>query len=272
MFLIVFACIAAHGQTAPVFEAASIKPATPLGPHGMRFVQTGGPGTSDPGRFTCQNCTLYQVVLTAYATQPFKFSGPDWLQDRRFDISAKVPDGATKEAFREMLQNLLSERFKLAVHREQRAAAVYELTLAKSGHKLKEPESGEPPPKLSPQSDILQKDAEGYPILPPGMVMAISDAHARIRSINQPMVWLVGMLENQLGSGVTDATGLKGKYDFVLSWVFDQPGVSATTASDPSGPTLPDALQSQLGLKLERKKGTIEMLVVDHIEKAPTEN
>lgn len=264
LILIVLACLAAQCQTltlTPAFEAASVKTAIPLGPLGMRFIRSGGPGTPDPGTYRCRNCSLFQIVLEAYGIElPAKFSGPEWLQSVRFDISAKLPEGATRESFQSMLQNLLAERFKLAIHREKKEMRVYELAVARNGPKFQEAV-----PKDAPQDDQpaqkLKTDSEGYPVLAPGMTMAVVPGHARLRSENRPMEWLAGMLSNQMGSPVVDATELRGKYDFVLSWALDD-----------AGPTLLSALQSQLGLKLEEKKAPVEMLVVDRIEKVPTEN
>src|SRR5580704_15741563 len=99
-------CLAAQAQTSqPTFEVASVKPATPLGPLGMRADRTGGPGTGDPGTYTCQNCPVEWVVSEAYDIRSYKYAGPDWLGNVRFDFAAKVPAGTTKEAFRAMLQN-----------------------------------------------------------------------------------------------------------------------------------------------------------------------
>jgi uncharacterized protein (TIGR03435 family) len=264
-------CIAAQGQTA-MFEVASVKTATPLGPMGMRSNRKGGPGSSDPTMYVCENCPVYWVVSEAYDVQPFEFEGPDWLQNVRFDFAAKVPPGTTKAAFRIMLQNLLAERFKMAAHREKKAMGVYELTVAKNGPRLREsapkdaPQAGGPPEKV-------QRDRDGFPILGPGMTMAAIPGHARIGSDNQTMAWLAKMLTGQLQSPVIDATGLTAKYDFLLSWAFEDNSASdGAAALDAYRPALISAVQSQLGLKLGQKKGQVEVLVVDHIEKAPTEN
>jgi uncharacterized protein (TIGR03435 family) len=112
------------------------------------------------------------------------------------------------------------------------------------------------------------------------MTMAVAPGHARIRSDNQPISWFVRMLSGQLHSPVIDATALMAKYDFVVSWSFEENGApvgsaagdAAVPAMDPYRPALINAVQSQLGLKLEQKKGYAEVLVVDHIEKAPSSN
>jgi uncharacterized protein (TIGR03435 family) len=126
----------------------------------------------------------------------------------------------------------------------------------------------------------MARDGDGYPILSPSMTLAIAYDHARLRSDNQSMEWFIGMVKQYLGGPVTDATGLKGTYDFVLSWTFEgrnvtrAPAADGTpaAASDPTGPDLITAIQTQLGLKVERKKGLADVLVIDSVEKAPTEN
>jgi len=102
--------------------------------------------------------------------------------------------------------------------------------------------------------------------------MAIMSDHARLRSDNQPMAWLVRMLAGQLQSPVIDVTGLTGKYDFVLSWSIEEDNASGVSIGDAFRSALISALPSQLGLKLEQKKCQVEVMVIDHLEKAPTEN
>jgi uncharacterized protein (TIGR03435 family) len=263
--LIAVACSVGNAQT---FEVASVKPATPLGPMGMRAEQKGGPGTSDPGIFICQNCTLYWVLADAYKIHSYDFSGPDWLQSARFDFSAKIPVGTTKEDFQKMSANLLTERFKMAMHRETRQIEVYDMTVAKNGPKFKE-STPKDASKDNGQAGPLKHDADGFPILRPGTSMAMAPGHARLQSEDQTMAWFAEMLSNQLQSPAHDATGLTAKYDFAFSWSWEEnaPGAREAAAAD-----IISQLPAQLGLKLERKKGPVEVLVVDHMEKAPTAN
>jgi uncharacterized protein (TIGR03435 family) len=264
-------CAAAQGQSSgPTFEVASVKPATPLGPMGMRSDRKGGPGTSDPGMYVCRNCPISWVLSEAYDLMPFEFTGPERLETARFDFEAKIAASTTKAAFRMMLQNLLVERFKMTVHREKREMPVFELAVAKNGPKIREAVPANGAKDDRPAGEV-QRDKDGFPILTGGMTMAVVPGHARIRSDNQPISWFVRMLAGQFHGPVVDATGLKGNYDFLLSWAFgeaDAPGGSA----DAYRPALVSAIQSQLGLKLEQKKGSAELLVVDSIEKAPTAN
>jgi uncharacterized protein (TIGR03435 family) len=281
LILIALVCFAVQGQAPkPTFEVASIKPATPLGPLGMRANRKGGPGTTDPGMYTCENCPVSWVLSEAYDLQPFEYGGPDWTQNVRFDFRAKVPSGTTKDVFLAMLQNLLADRFMLVVHREKKAMTVYELTVAKNGPKFLESVPKDAPKEDGPPGD-LRRDRDGFPILPVGTTMAAVPGHARIRSDNQTMAWFVRMLAGQLQGPVIDATELKAKYDFIVSWAYgENSGRGASAASgvpeamdlEPYRPALINAVQSQLGLRLEEKKGQVAVLVVDHMEKVPSEN
>jgi uncharacterized protein (TIGR03435 family) len=267
----------AYGQSAnsrPAFEVASVKPSAPPDGRPRITASSGGPGTDDPSRITIQNYMLLGLVAEAYQVATFQVSGPGWLEDSRetqFDIRAKVPDGTTKEQVPLMMQNLLAERFHLTFHREKKEGNVYELVVAKNGPKLKastkdpapqngrEPPSG--PPKLGP---------DGFPALPPGRGyrMAMMNDRASAQFTDGSMSELAGLVAGQLGRPVTDATQLRGKYEFTLRWSMQGLG----KPGDDPGPTLFVALQEQLGLKLEQKKGMIDMIVIDHIDKVPTDN
>jgi uncharacterized protein (TIGR03435 family) len=272
-------CWIAPAQTPkPDFEVASVKPATPLGPIGLRSDRKGGPGTSDPGLYTCRNCPLAWVLYEAYDLKTYEFQGPDWLANTRFDFEARIPAGTTKPVFQQMLQNLLADRFKLAVHREQKAMEVYEMTVAKNGPKFKESTPAAPAAAAADGPGQIKRDAEGFPILGPKMMMAVVPGHARLRSDSQTMSWLADQLSAQLGGPVTDATALKGKYDFILSWAFGEetaavvPGEAGAPHVDAYRPALINAVQAQLGLKMDRKKAPVEVLIVDHADKSPTAN
>jgi uncharacterized protein (TIGR03435 family) len=258
----------AAAQDSPQFDVASIKPAPPPDMRGMRVSSRGGPGTDDPGMFRCENCAVSGLISRAFDIRDYQLSGPDWMQNARFDVSAKIPPGATKEQFGQMLQNLLADRFKMTFHRDKKEMPVLNLVLAKNGPKFKESVPTEinpddPPPPPGPP----QKDANGFPILPKrkGMSMSISNDRAAVSSSEEAMSEFAGMLSGQLRLPVIDATGLTGKYDLAMTWV---PG----NAPDNPGPTIYTALQEQLGLKLESKKGSVDIIVIDHLEKTPTEN
>jgi len=307
--LIACASLAAYGQaqgqaSGPTFDVASIKPAPPPSGRGMVMGMQGGPGNKDPELYRCNNCNIPMLITKAYDIQHYQLSSPSWMDTVRFDISARVPVGATKEQFNLMLQNLLAERFKLAIHRDQKEMQVYDLVVAKGGLKIKE--SVEDPAKDNAQDDSLPPpppggrdgrgpnlDKDGYPVIPKGCngcIMVVPGGKARLHLEKDTMKGLAEMLALQLGKPVTDATGLKGKYDFDVSFDMEQMGMGrgglapasgGGAAPGPGGNTplgdsdlgvpILGAIQSQLGLRLESKKGQVEMIVV-HAEKVPTEN
>ena len=281
----VFTSCAMSGQPAGglVFEVASIRP-VPAPTGGVARGPSGGPGTRDPGLYTCTFCGLIPLILQAYDLKDFQLSAPNWIQNELFDINAKVPEGATKEQFGLMLRHLLEDRFKVATHRETREIPVYELVVSKNGSKLKATTEEAKPGDSEAWSPGLDKD--GYPTVPPGRAAMIANVRGtmRMRAKKETIEQLIAILSAQMRGPVTDSTGLKGEYDFTLSWTRDLDAATVATPSSESRsplagisgtdsePTLFDALQSQLGLRLERKKGRIEMLVIDHIEKVPTQN
>jgi uncharacterized protein (TIGR03435 family) len=232
---------------------------------------SGGPGTRDPGQFHCLNMSLQDLVIEAYGIAPYQFSGPPWMSEQRFDITAKVPAGATRSQMKPMLQRLLADRFHLAVHFDKKEPRAYELVVAKNGPKLREsvddPQPAAPQPELPPGAQ-LGKD--GFPEFPPGRtpMSRTINGHTRMRTFRITVQRLAGILATQLSRPVTDATGLKGRYDVELYWVS---ALSADAAAE-GGPTLERALEEQLGLKLEQRKGLVDILVVDHAERIPSDN
>jgi uncharacterized protein (TIGR03435 family) len=272
------------------FEAASVRPAPPPGSGGRtEFVGChGGPRTSDPELFTCGGTDLGNLIVAAYGVEDyFRLSAPGWVKDgsSTFDVSARVPAGTTRDDFNVMLQNLLADRFKLAVHRESREMQRYALVVGKNGPKFKEAS-----PLAAEKNDDAKRARagtpaklgdDGYPVLTSGMSMAMTpNGRARLHFPQMTMAMLAARLQTQLRAPVRDATGLKGEYDIGLYWdaaatsrldASPPGGIQTAVASDP-GPTLIEAVQDQLGLRLESKKGTVEFLIVDHAEKIPTEN
>jgi uncharacterized protein (TIGR03435 family) len=278
----------------PTFEVASIKPVPPpnlTGPLAQPVGCAGGPGTKDPGRWTCENTNLANLVRIAFDLKVYQLEGwysPLYQQNKHFSVRAKVPEGATREQFRQMKQNLLIERFGLKFHLEKKETQGYELVRAKDGPKFKESDlesqqddaSGLPSVPLRPS---IGKD--GFPTMPPGRSgVSITANAARGQWSRTTMEDFAAALfaSFMAGKPVIDGTELSGKYDLSLNWA-PELLVSPIAPSSPaenslpmvpqaSGPNFFTALQDQLGLKLVPKKVTIEIFVVDHIEKMPTEN
>jgi uncharacterized protein (TIGR03435 family) len=283
---------AAYGERA-TFDVAAIKPASQSVQGGLLYFGChGGPGTQDPGRWTCENITLANLVVTAFELKPYQFQ--TWysrLENERFSVTAKIPEGATKEQFRQMQQNLLIERFGLKYHFEKEEIQGYELVLGKKAPKFKE---SEPEPHQDPQTGSraipgnrfnLELDKEGFPILPPGgsgVIMIPGRASGRWPRMTMEEFATNLSSSMMVDKPVADGTGLKGKFDLSLHWAAELPHDlprpqlagqgNVPTASEPSGPNIFTALQEQLSLKLQPKRVAIDRFMIDHIEKTPTEN
>src|SRR5215510_14986054 len=133
--LLLAALAVAHAQS-PAFDVVSIKLSPPAA--GSTVGSRGGPGTRTPGVWTGQNMSLYNIVWIAFNLRAQQLVGPDWMNEPRFDITAKIPEGATREQFYLMFQNMLVERFGLKVHHDQKEVLGFELTVMKNGPKFKE--------------------------------------------------------------------------------------------------------------------------------------
>ena len=258
-------CVPFAWSQAKEFDVASIKPHQG---HDFRVGIEVAPG----GLFRATNIPLNMLMQTAYDLLPGQLSGvPQWAESEHYDIEAKVagPEASGKgmDAMRPYLQSLLASRFQLKFHRENRDMQVYHLATAKGGPKMKEGEAG----------------ASGH--------AATHMGHGLIKSSNLSMDQLAITLSRQLGTPVVNQTGLAGQYRVELQFSADSPaghgngsghgggggdhgGPSAggpAVAPGGEGPTIFTALQEQLGLKLESKKGPMNVFIVDKIEK-PEEN
>jgi uncharacterized protein (TIGR03435 family) len=259
----------AQTETGPQFEVASIKPAAP-GAHGAFFRNSPG------GRVTISNLTLWALILNAYRIQPFQISGgPAWFNSDRYDIVAKAETTLNPGELQLMLQALLADRFHLTLHRETRELPVFALVMARKNGKLgpaliESQEGGCTPfdPTKPPAAPAKS------PARPCGRMMMNPWA---VRAISVPIADLISSLPTVLGRQVIDKTGLTGKYDITMDWTPDEaqlalrPPDAPRPPSDLSGPSIHQALQEQLGLKLNSQKGPVEILVIDHAEK-PSEN
>jgi uncharacterized protein (TIGR03435 family) len=257
------------------FDAVSVRPsAPPVGEYTWTTME-GGPGTRDPGRIQYRYITLTNVVSQAFSVDARQVSGPKWLDTVRVDISATIPKGATKAQLALMVRNMLTDRFGLKVHYEKVEAAGYSLTVDKHGSKLREsvataePVDGAPPDE--PQTSVPVKlDADGFPDRPLGRGLNLTYANGarRVRSLGGSMAQLATLVSNALNRPVTDSTGLSGKYDFTLTC---NTGAGGDTRESVF-PSIFSALPAQLGLKLVPKKMAVDQVVIDYMEKTPTEN
>jgi uncharacterized protein (TIGR03435 family) len=290
------------------FEVASVRPSGPVPPGTPQFPGgriIGGPGTNDPERVSYERVPFQQLIMAAYGIQRDQIKGPDWAttddirEAARFDISAKVPPGTTKEQAETMLQNLLADRFQLALHHEIVQFPGYALVVAKGGSKLKETRGtineSERTSAGAGGRVNLETEKDGFPQLFPRMNMGgtFKDGVVRIRFRDYPLFDLSQQVSSALAAHVTDRTGLGGKYDFTLEFTLPEngfmvamratlplsPGQTAPLNKDGPDPGQQDAvpiissaIEKQLGLKLEATKIPVDTLVIDHVEKTPTEN
>lgn len=277
-----FSAVLAHGQTSPTieFEVASIKPSVPPpGGRGMNVGARGGPGTADPTQITYSNMTLKLLIMTAYDMKNYQVTAPDWTGDgQRFNIAAKIPEGASKEDLRPMLRNLLAVRFQMKAHLEKKEMQAFALVVAKGGVRMKLSEEMPPGPNgvASPPAPGPPKfDKDGFPIVSGnGMILETQNGRSRLAAKQATIAQICNFLGIQYARPVIDQTGLTGKYDYHLEFAPENapPNAESVASSGDPAPTLLMAIQDQLGLKLEAKKLPVDIVIVDHIEKTPTEN
>jgi len=271
------------------FEVASIKPAAP---QEMGRIRVGM--SVDGGMLRYTNVSLRDVIRTAYKVKEFQIEGPDWLGGERFDIQAKFPDGATEEQVPEMLQSLLAERFKLVLHRDTKEHAIYALVAGKDGAKLKPAEvqtrtpdeADEPKPASGGGGtrDVAKTAGPGGGGSRGTMMMMMDPSGMHLKAASTTLSGLAEALSRFTERPVVDATGIKGQYDFdlvfspetmrgirAMTGPMAHPGGEPSDAASDQAPSIPDSVQ-KYGLKMESRKGPLEMLTIDHIEKTPTEN
>jgi uncharacterized protein (TIGR03435 family) len=285
------------------FEVASVRENKSGGPshsnfsldNGNAFFVIGKDDALTPGGtlFSAANLPLMRYIAFAYklsGTQELalrfdfyeglKLHMPEWVKDSRFDIEARAPSQATKDQMRLMMQSLLAERFKLAVHIETRQAPVFALVEAnpgKTGPQLVTHRAGDDCektqfPEGSGESN-LSLNALPIPCGEIAHLPPIAPGSHRFGGRNVPMAMLAPSMPMQTGLAtlsrpVIDETGLAGGFDFWMEWT---PEDTSEVNNQESGGTFQDALKQQLGLKLKPDKGAVEVMVIDHVE-APAPN
>ncbi len=232
----------------PAFDVATIKPSRP---DERLSILVNPSGT----QFTTTDTTLTNLVTFAYGIHPRQVTGgPAWLETEKYDLLAR-PDVAgmpNEKQLRSMVQKLLADRFKLAFHRDQKELAVYAIVLGKTGPKLTKSEG----------------DPNGLPGLGFGGL-------GRFRGRNTSIADFAGLMQTLvLDRPVVDQTGLHDRYDFTLNWTPDETQFGGLTGQLPAPsdkadvpPDLYTAIQQQLGLKIDPTKASVEVLVIDHVEK-----
>lgn len=258
--------VSAPAQVAkPEFEVVSIRPSDP-----ELIYRTNTPSLNIGGdrylRFV--RISLRDLIMLAYGVGAAQVQGPSFLngtQDDpmdRFDVAARTPTGTTPEQLPLMLRAMLAERFHLSFHRGSKELNIYALEVAKGGLKMKESPEGARGEARCARTQIGNPDfvagREGASIAAVCSGMTSADI-ARQVQVLAPAYFSDGP--------VVDLSGLKGMYDFKLEWI----SIYEANNGAP-GPTMMDAIQQQLGLKIERRRQAMEMLVIDKLDRTPTEN
>jgi uncharacterized protein (TIGR03435 family) len=242
--------VVAFGQTAPAFEVASVKRNTTNGQVDMTPRRSGD-------KVIMHNTQLAAVFAYAYHLDlAYQYSGNLRLPDgwNWYDIEATVEGTPGDDQLRLMFQTLLADRFKLKVHRETREVTVYELVAAKNGPRLKAAQAGS---RIAVDDRPLSAGRGG-------VVMGRDGRH--LAGKGGTMDQIVRALVGELRAPVVDRTGLTGTFDFDVRFVAENNPPDAEP-----GPSLATAIQEELGLRLEKSKGPVEVVVIDHLEK-PSEN
>jgi uncharacterized protein (TIGR03435 family) len=279
---------AAGGKMA--FENVSVRQNKTTPPNATFFNFPIGPGdvyANTGGIFRAGNLPLATYIAFAYKINPNQeellvSQLPKWALTDRFDIQGKAAGNPTKDQMRLMVQALLADRFRLAVHHEIRQVPVLALLVDQPG-KLgpllqKHPDDApcattsmvpSPPPNAPPQA----LDSR-FPATCGGEVPMVPSAPGRNRggARNVSMELIAGSLGDGSGLPVVDKTGLTGKYDFAIEFDSQRPPTSSgKPQSDPTAPTITQAIREQLGLRLESQMSAIDLLIIDYVE-APSPN
>jgi uncharacterized protein (TIGR03435 family) len=242
LIVTLFVCAVCFAQSPPpAFETASI--------HANPRVERPDIQVS-PGILILRNQPVFYLVEWAYDVTPAQIDAPAWFKESCFDIVAKAVARADETQMRLMLQTLLAERFGLKLHKEARLVPVYVMTLAKGGPKFQE------------------SATEGtFALEQTGAFMLIAH-HARMTDLAQG-------IGAEIGRPVVDETDLKGRYEIRMN-LAPYAARAADGAVNPGQfdmmSILFTGLQDLLGLKLEARKQSVDVLVIDHAEKTPTEN
>jgi uncharacterized protein (TIGR03435 family) len=281
--LVLSAQIVAPAADAPTFEVVSVRPAADTGRRG---------GRGGPGRFNGVNLPVRTLIRQAYDIHESQIiGGPDWVESQGFDINATTGDTPPDQR-RFMMQTLLRDRFKLTFHSEKRELPTYALVVARSdgrlgsglkripdgecpppGARLGAPPAGAPPSALPSPLDPGAQAPCGSMVFGPGRLLAHGvPIDMLAQSIgNLPAITAFNRI-------VVNETKLEGLYDFDFKWTNEFAARGGPPAAGPppapapgDEPTLVTALQEQLGLKLDARRATVDVLVIDSIEK-PAEN
>lgn len=222
----------------PTFAVASIHPSAGE----VKFEHDGNTETT-PGTLRMQDVSVETCIKWAYGVQESQIAGPAWIDSDKFDITAKADGPATEDEMKRMLQTLLTDRFRLSFHHQEKELKAFVLTVAKGGSKVT--------PAAAPDAKPYRQNSANGSVVKSMTIQQFGDF------ISQP-----------LHMPVVDQTGLPGKYDFVIDFTPYLPDEKNM------GPNRPDstsiliaAMEGELGIKMETRKTQVDVMVIDHVEK-----
>lgn len=284
--LLVLISVVANCQAPPhtEFEVASVRSA-PINVSGQEKVALGV--HIDGSHVRIASFSLRDLIVRAYGVKAAQVTGPDWIASERYDVNATLPTGSTGDDIPVMLQTLLTDRFKLKIHRDKKEFPVYALIIGKSPLKLTEdaldPETAE---SKGAVNAAVSGSAAGVSVnLGRGAYYTFADNQfeAKKMSVNQ----LCLQLERYVDRPIINMTELKGTYDITLKLTPEDYQAMLIRVAVNSGVVLPpqvlqymegssisslfDAIQ-QAGLKLDPRKAPLDLIVVDQAQKSPTDN
>ncbi|HVW08528.1 MAG TPA: TIGR03435 family protein [Bryobacteraceae bacterium] len=245
--LLLLAAYACFAQQPRAFDVAAVKPNA-----------SGGNGVSmrtQHGHLTVENAPLFQIIQQAFLIKEFQLSGgPGWIMSERYNIDARMEkDDISDRDLWLSLQPLLTDRFHLKFHREPRTMPVFSLVVAKGG------------PKFQPHKESADGKDQ------PRLGVSIGSGKGKLTATKTTMASFADSLGHQVDRVVVDNTGLKGEYDFTVEWSPDNHEGSIVSAVEEkvglTGLSVFEALQEQLGLKLESSKGPVQVIVIDSVDR-----
>jgi uncharacterized protein (TIGR03435 family) len=259
----------------PTFDVASIRPSDDTGRSEIQ--------PTPFGRLTTANATAKQLILRAYGlVEPQLIGAPGWLDQDGFDIEARVtpPPPGGSEALVLLLRSLLTERFALKAHFEEREQPAYALTFARHdrqlGPQVQPTRADCAGPTTLTQDDVRAQVRDGWP--PCGMAFFVgfttgvpNEVKMRVRRSGITMAALATVLQPLMARPIVDQTGLPGAFDVEYSYAPQPPTPGVESPFGPDAPSLTVAVQEQLGLKLESRRLRVPVLVITSIAR-PTEN
>jgi uncharacterized protein (TIGR03435 family) len=269
----------AQNPNAPRFEVASIRPSASAIDDWQRI------GVHIDGAMVrVAQYSLRDYIALAYRTKAAQISAPAWLAEAKFDIAAKLPDGAPRSQVPEMMQTLLEERFRLVLHHESKEMPVYVLSRGSGALKLKESAPDPDAPAASNVDVTVQGDKSGRgAVVNLGPGSTITNAGGKIEGRRVTIAQMLSSVERYLDRPLVDQTGLTGVYDITIEYSLEElRNVLRSTGAEKYN-HIPDSAADQfpgsipasfaaLGLKFEARKAPLDVIVIDHMEKAPAEN